>query len=755
MKNFSLKNYLALILLLISLRSEAQLTTQLTNLPTLYITTDGNEPIVSKDDYLPGTLTVAAPTGTVGAYSGIIEIRGRGNSTWDMEKKPFRIKLPSKYKLLGMPASAKNWVLLANYADKTLMRNALAFEISRLVGLPYSCPFRFVDVFLNNEYIGNYTLTDNVEVGEGRVDVKEQKITDTAEPAITGGYLLEADGYAEQEPSYFITDRGMKFTVHSPKDDEINTAQYNYIKTFFQGVENKLFASDFQDPQTGYMSNMDQESLVNWYLACEITGNSDAFWSTYMFKKRNDDKIYFGPLWDYDIAFNNDDRLGDATFKRMSDHGHFIERRVWIAKMLEDENFKTALKVRWKQLKSAGLFTNVNTLITNLSTSLSQSQVKNFERWPILNEKVYLEIKSTGTYHEYVEFLRTYMAKRLTWLELQITGELGNDTYYKIINKRSGKAIVPGTNPALLVQQTYQSANLSHHWALKTIELDGISYYTLTNRATSTQITSPDDISQSQLTLSSETPASRQYWRIYPHWDNVHFGLVNKENNQAMDNYFGLNVEGNKVSQYPPNLESENQQWQIVATETNSTALPIYTSGLKAQALQNTIELSWQVYEQKNGSHFEIQRFTNPKFASYETLGSVPLTDEGVGSYKFIDKNPLPLVNYYRLKQHDADGSFSYSRIVSAKNPAISQLALWPVPTVKTADVSFFSSQTGTGSINIYNTIGIKQKTIPLHVARGQNNYTVDVNGFSQGLYLMKIEYNDESETLRMLKVNE
>ena len=756
MKQFFSQLIFAVILLLISVETKAQLTTQLTNLPTLYITTTDEKPIVSKDDYLPGTLTIAAPTGTIGAYSGPIEIRGRGNSTWEMDKKPYRIKLPEKYRMLDMPASAKNWVLLANYADKTLMRNALAFEVSKMVGLPYSLPYRFVDVYVNNEYIGNYTLTDNVEVGKGRVDIDEQKKTDLTEPNVTGGYLVEADGFADQEISKFYTNKGMKFTIHSPKDDEIKSPQYDYIKAFFQSAENKLFADNYQDPSTGYLANMDKESLVNWYLACEITGNSDAFWSTYMFKKRNDPKIYFGPLWDYDIAFNNDDRLGDATYKRMSDNGHFPAYRVWIDRLLIDPNFRNALAIRWKQLKAAGLFNNINSLITSMKATLEESQVKNYEKWPTLNTKVYLENKYSGTYDEHVEFLRTYMHNRLTWLELEITGELGNDTYYKIINKRSGKAIVPGTDPAVLVQQTFQATNNSHHWAMKTTEIDGNKYFTLTNRATGTNIVSPDNTNQSQLSLAPASSSSRQQWRLVTYWDHIHFSLVNRENNQAIDNYFGLNQEGNKVSQYSfDENRGENQLWRIIATDAITSPLPIYTSGFKAQALQNTIELSWQVHEQKNGSHFEIQRFTDQKLSVFENLGTVMLTDQGIGQYKFMDKSPLPLINYYRLKQIDLDGTFSYSKIVSAKSQAISQLSLWPVPAVKTAEISFFSSQKGTGSVEIYNPAGVKLKTIPLNILNGQNNSSINVSNFSQGLYLMKVAYNDESTTLKMLKVNE
>ena len=753
MKKLSLYFKLLLFLVLTSAVSKAQ--TQLTNLPALYITTNEAAPITSKETWVPGNLTIAAPNETIGAYNGAIEIRGRGNSTWGMEKKPYRIRLASKYNLLGMPAKERNWVLLANYADKTLMRNALAFEISKFLGLPYSAPYRFVDVYLNDEYIGNYLLTDHIQVAEKRVEIETQKNTDTEEPAITGGYLVEADGFADAEVSKFITSRGMKFTIKSPDEETINSQQTNYITNFFQSVEDKLFASDFQDPQNGYMSNMDQTSLVNWYLACEITGNSDSFWSTYMFKKKNDDKIYFGPLWDFDVAFNNDLRLGDTTYKRMSRNGHSQANRIWIERMLLDENFRAALSKRWKELKSAGLVTHLNSLISNMKTTLDQSQAKNFERWPVLDTRVYQEFKATGTYDEHVEFMRSTVRKRMAWLELQLTGEFGRDTYYKIINKHSGKAMVPSTDSQLLVQQTFQPENNSHHWALKTTEINGIKYYTLTNRATNTKIMSPDNTSQSQLTLSSDTQNSKQEWSLYQSSDNIHFGFVNRESTMAIANYLGLDVEDNKVSQDRASVSNNpNQLWLIEATDVNQNALPIYTSGFQATAQENVINLSWQVYDNKNGDYFEIQRFTDSNFKSPEVIGQVPLTDAGIGKYAFTDKDPKPGINYYRLKQIDQDGSFTYSRIVSAKNLSISELALWPVPTMNTANISFFSAISGNGSMDIYNIAGIKLRSLPLKIENGLNKYKLDIHDLLQGLHMMRITYAEDAFTLKLMKIN-
>lgn len=164
---------------------------QITNLPSFYITTAGL--VVSKDINVKGKLYIA---GADTLKNDSIEIRGRGNGTWNWAKKPYRIKLYSKANLLGMPAKDKTWPILAHYADKSLIRNALALKISTLCDIYFSPSFRFVDVVLNSDFIGNYLVTDQVEVSGDRVDITKQKSTDINLPEIEGGYLLEIDGYA-------------------------------------------------------------------------------------------------------------------------------------------------------------------------------------------------------------------------------------------------------------------------------------------------------------------------------------------------------------------------------------------------------------------------------------------------------------------------------------------------------------------------------------------------------------------------------
>lgn len=406
---------------------------QLTPLPTLYIQTENNAPIVSKELYLNATYTLVdgGSSAEVNALPG--RIKGRGNSTWNMAKKPYKLKFDEKINLLNLPSHEDTWVILNNYADKTLMRNALAFKISATVGLEFTPSVQFLDVVLNDEYIGNYFLTDQVEVAHMRVPVDKQSTDDTSEPAITGGYLVELDGFADSEPVWFATDQGMKVTIKYPKDDKINPAQRDYITNYIREFENRLFSAGYNNPETGYRAMVDEASLINWYIACELTGNSDAFWSTYIYKKNNDPRLYFGPLWDFDIAFNNDNRLGDAAQKLMREHAH--NPRQWIQRMWTDPWFKEAVAIRWKELTENGIAAELNTYIQETSTLLEESQQLNFQHWDNLDTRVYLETYLFPTYAQGVDYLSSYVSDRIAFLsavfEPELPTSLGNQRITK------------------------------------------------------------------------------------------------------------------------------------------------------------------------------------------------------------------------------------------------------------------------------------------------------------------------------------
>src|SRR5690606_30616038 len=154
------------------------------------LNTENAAEVVSKENYINATMTLTEPGEA--PFEAELEVRGRGNSTWDWDKKPYRLKLKDSSKLLDLPKS-KHWVLLANYADKTLIRNDIAFMFSDSIGMAYTTRSRHIEVHVNGSYEGVYQLVEHIRLDNDRVDIAEMEPTDTEGEALTGGYLIEID----------------------------------------------------------------------------------------------------------------------------------------------------------------------------------------------------------------------------------------------------------------------------------------------------------------------------------------------------------------------------------------------------------------------------------------------------------------------------------------------------------------------------------------------------------------------------------
>ncbi|MDR2474998.1 MAG: CotH kinase family protein [Bacteroidales bacterium] len=566
---------------------------QMTNLPTIYINTDGGAAITSKTTYVSAKLLIVSSDPSeqlLGTDSDGVktEIRGRGNSTWNMAKKPYRIKLDKKTRLLNMPASAKSWTLLANYADKSLIRNTVAFKISQLVGLEYTPQHRFVDVVLNGQYIGNYILTDQVEVREHRVPVEEQDVLQgmSSLPDISGGYLIEIDGFASGEPVWFTTGKNLKVTVKYPDSDEIVQQQIDYIQAFTQRFEDALFSQNFTDPDAGYRAFADSASLVNWYICCELTGNSDSFWSTFIYKRRGIDKFFFGPLWDYDIAFNNDSRLGDATRKLMRESAH--NPKTWIKRLWEDEWFRQAVYRRWHKLvKDEQIQEKLSTCIDDASYLIDASQQKNYTKWGKLNQKVYLEQFLFPTYRQYVSHLETYIKQRINFLnESFFIDNIDNpqeppqpepsrpfaaDDYYYIIQNVKTNSLIDVQS-----QSTVENAMLtmwspipdepSQEWIIK--PTDETDVFRLINRNSKMAIASEGTTGKNLLQAIPDATDRRQQWRIVPVLTGDIYGLQNVASSYVSYVLGGSSANGVPVLEWNNYMTTqEEQQWYIQKTD--------------------------------------------------------------------------------------------------------------------------------------------------------------------------------------------
>lgn len=399
---------------------------QISNIPTIAFNTPGMKEIVSKDDKHSGsTVYVISDNGKTLLSDSEAQMKGRGNASWSFEKKPFQIKFNKKQRILAdAPAKAKKWTLINNYGDKTLMRNKIAFDMSKEAGMAYTPYCTFVDVIYNGEYQGCYQLCDQIEINENRVNITEMAPEDIAEPEISGGYFIEIDGYAESEKSWFRSHYNIPVTIKSPDEDEIVAAQSKYIEEHFNKMVDAVYSSKLSDPETGYRKYLDLDSFLRYFIIEELSGNTDAFWSTYMTKDRNSDKLVTGPVWDFDIAFNNDNRTFDINSKNdfvyRSGGSSAGDMNMLVSRIINlDSDARKQLSIIWSTLRKNGNYNAeyFNNLADKYAEEIAVSQKLNFTRWPILNTPVHQNPQALGSFEAELNAVKKYITRRFDQLD--------------------------------------------------------------------------------------------------------------------------------------------------------------------------------------------------------------------------------------------------------------------------------------------------------------------------------------------------
>lgn len=242
-----------------------------TGLPTCWIDTEERKEISSKEEYVNAHFRLVEDIITRSAgdvVEGDLQIKGRGNSTWSLyPQKPYRLKFTEKVSLLGEQPD-KSWVLLANYYDKSMLANHLAFYLGRMSNLDWTPSDHFVELFLNGRYQGTYQLTEKIKIAKHRVNVGND------------GLLMEIDGYATKEADarFFYTQR-LSYPVNIKDPDvEYGDEIFEYARNYVRGAEDVLYGESFKDPDIGWRKYMDETSFVDYYLISEIVKNCDAMW---------------------------------------------------------------------------------------------------------------------------------------------------------------------------------------------------------------------------------------------------------------------------------------------------------------------------------------------------------------------------------------------------------------------------------------------------------------------------------------------
>lgn len=404
---------------------------QVTNLPTLSIHVKDNAIPTNKGEDFESNITITYENGTLIQQYPILT-RVRGNFSATHENRPYRIKFndgKSHHMFKDSPrdespAKAKKWTLVNNYGDKTLIRNNIAFEVSRRVGLEYTPWCRNVDVLLNGEYRGCYQLTDWLGIDKNKIDIDEMTPEDNEGDALTGGYFFEMNGYAGSDPVNFRSNHSNPITVHSPDEKGITPEQLDYIKAHFNKMESRVYSTDYRNRETGYRSMLDLDSFLKYFLSCEFSGNTDMLWQVFMYKKRGDDHVYTGPVWDADLALENDHAVYPGnqredwtyTIRCAGNWGNFVSR------ILSDAGAMDRLQTIWAELRDKEIFTSesIQQYVDSLRLLVDASQRLNFIRWPYLNQKIHNNPKVWGSWKAEVDNVRNYVGERVKWMDKKL-----------------------------------------------------------------------------------------------------------------------------------------------------------------------------------------------------------------------------------------------------------------------------------------------------------------------------------------------
>lgn len=382
-------------------------TGRFTGLPVLTINTVDKKPILDKETWIEATFSLTDSTGTPLLTDQTLEIRGRGNTTWQNPKKPYALKLGEKTALFGMPKH-KRWVLLAAYNDKSMIRTDLAFHLAQeYSNLRWKQQGQLIELVLNGKFLGNYYLCEHIKIDENRVP---------------DGYIVEVDVRAkESNGDIFFKSQLSKlnFVIKDPdvvKGDE----DFRYVQNFINNCEADLSNRDIAQ----YATYLDLESMVDWYLNSELTKNPDAafFISVYM-NVSADGKLYMGPLWDYDLAFGNqvyDDGQG-------SDNGFvgFTIRdgdrsKIWLPAMFDNPEFVALLKAKMQVI--ADHESEIMDFIDQRHATLRTSALYNDRLWHLMCPEGTSEATIQAAYEDEITHLKDWLHGRIQWLQTEIQG---------------------------------------------------------------------------------------------------------------------------------------------------------------------------------------------------------------------------------------------------------------------------------------------------------------------------------------------
>lgn len=465
----------------------AQVKLNQTNLPIVFINVDGAvidryERITARMKIIDngeGSLNYADTLANPGQhvdYEGYIALRYRGNSSYSSsDKKPYSFRTLDapledggqkvKVKIMGM-SKDNNWALLAPYADKSMMRDVLAFELSR-PWMDYTPHAKFCELFLDGIYYGVYVMTEVVSKGKHRLNLDDPG---NEGDALTGGYLLEIDRNDEvthrskyhpvNKQGATLWSRYIYVQYKSPDYEDMTQAQIAYINNRFDAMEDAFNASYYKDPERGYRQYVDPVSFADYQLAQEFGHNVDGYRLSGKFFKRNDsiDARFKMVLWDMNLAYGNADYYnGWYTNDWVYQNNDVLDRSndsqlapFWWYKLNNDSFYTDLLKSRWAQYRRANFRQDrIMAAVDSMAQVLTGygAETRNSQAWPRWNRYVWPNKYIAKNFSDEVNHLKEWLAERLAWMDQQ----LGFDPASVIKGDVNGDGVVDVTDVNLII----------------------------------------------------------------------------------------------------------------------------------------------------------------------------------------------------------------------------------------------------------------------------------------------------------------
>jgi hypothetical protein len=405
------------------------------NLPIVKIYTNGqnivNEPRIVADmeviDNGSGNLNFLSDPAN--DYNGKIAIEIRGASSQSFPKNNYGFETQDEfgenndYPLLGFPEE-NDWILHGPFSDKSLIRNALSFDIGRKM-MDYASRTRFCELLINDEYRGLYLMMERIKRDEFRVDIATLNPEDIEGDELTGGYVfqLDRDNPDTEEDGWYSPYASNPFyAFHSPDYDDLLPVQKDYIRNWMNDFEGAMIQANFSSIYDDYI---DVESFVNYFLINELTKHIDAFkLSMYMHKRKdsNGGKLHMGPIWDFNLGFSN------FNFGCEPEPEGWIypctSSAFWLNRTLTIPEVRNRIYCRWDELRETVLHTDtlMNT-IDQMTAEIAEAKDRNFNSWDILGVEIWPNYFVGDTHEQEIDFLRNWLSQRLLWMDQNMLGE--------------------------------------------------------------------------------------------------------------------------------------------------------------------------------------------------------------------------------------------------------------------------------------------------------------------------------------------